>query len=103
MWALIQIGLPMLQVLSSDVGEVNEARLQLLFSVVAFLLQASILVSPEWTCTQRCSALRGQKFLLLYRPADHALSCLHESIVCVPVAHEAGAVCACRRRSMRAC
>lgn len=28
------------QVLSSDVGEVNEARLQLLFSVVAFLLQA---------------------------------------------------------------
>ena len=30
------------QVLSSDVGDVNEARLQLLFSVVAFLLQAEI-------------------------------------------------------------
>ena len=30
------------QVLSSDVGAVNEARLQLLFSVVAFLLQTEI-------------------------------------------------------------
>lgn len=28
--------------LSSDVGEVNEARLQLLFSLVAFLLQQEI-------------------------------------------------------------